>query len=255
MLSNMEEIYGYIESIVFTESEKGFTVARLKEPKKKELTCIVGVMPSVQPGETIHCKGGWKIHPEYGQQFEVKSFTIKAPTDLLGIQKYLESGMIKGIGPVYAERIVKCFGLETLEVIDKSPDRLLEVPGIGGKRVEKIKACWQDQQSIREVMIFLRGHGVSPSYAQKIFKNYGDKSIEKVRTNPFQLAKEIHGIGFKTADSIAQGLGIPTDSPARIDAGIEHTLWELSNDGHVCYPLQSLIPEVEEILQVPKEAH
>ncbi len=249
----MEEIYGFIDSIVFTESERGFTVARLKEPKKKELTCIVGVMPSVQAGETIRCKGGWKIHPEYGQQFEVKSFTIQLPSDLLGMQKYLESGMIKGIGPVYAERIVKCFGLDTLEIIDKDPDRLLEVPGIGGKRVEKIKACWQDQQSIREVMIFLRGHGVSPSYAQKIFKNYGEKSIEKVRTNPFQLAKEIHGMGFKTADSIAQGLGIPTDSPARIDAGIEHTLWELSNDGHVCFPLQKLIPEVEEILQVPKD--
>ena len=249
----MEETCGFIDSIVFTESEKGFTVARLKEPKKKELTCIVGILPSIQPGETIHCKGVWKIHPEYGQQFEVKSFTIKAPSDLLGIQKYLESGMIKGIGPVYAERIVKCFGLDTLEIIDKSPDRLLEVPGIGSKRVEKIKACWQEQQSIRDVMVFLRGHGVSASYAQKIFKNYGEKSIEKVRSNPFQLAKEIHGIGFKTADSIAQGLGIPNDSSARIDAGIEHTLWELSKDGHVCYPLQDLIPEVEAILQVQKE--
>lgn len=249
----MEEIYGYIDSIVFTENEKGFTVARLKEPKKKDFTCIVGIMPSIQPGESIRCKGGWKIHPEYGQQFEVKSFELQAPSDLLGIQKYLESGMIKGIGPVYAERIVKCFGLNTLDVIDKSPDRLLEVTGIGDKRVEKIKSCWQEQQSIRDVMIFLRGHGVSPSYAQKIFKNYGDKSIEKVRSNPFHLAKEIHGIGFKTADSIAQGLGIPLDSPSRIDAGIEHTLWELSNDGHVCYPFKDLIPEVEAILQVPKE--
>jgi exodeoxyribonuclease V alpha subunit len=249
----MEEIYGYIDSIVFAESEKGFTVARLKEPKKKELTCIVGIIPSVQPGETIHCKGDWKIHPEYGQQFEVKSFELQAPTDLLGIQKYLESGMIKGIGPVYAERIVKFFGLGTLDVIDKTPDRLLEVSGLGGKRVDKIKSCWLEQQSIRDVMIFLRGHGVSPSYAQKIFKTYGDKSIEKVRSNPFQLAKEIHGIGFRTADSIAQGLGIPVDSPARIDAGIEHTLWELSSDGHVCYPLKDLIPEVEAILQVAKE--
>jgi exodeoxyribonuclease V alpha subunit len=249
----MEEIYGFIDSIVFADSEKGFTVARLKEPKKKELTCIVGVMPSVQPGETIHCKGNWKIHPEYGQQFEVQSFTLQAPSDLVGIQKYLESGMIKGIGPVYAERIVKCFGLDTLEIIDKSPDRLFDVPGIGEKRVEKIKVCWQEQQSIRDVMIFLRGHGVSPSYAQKIFKNYGDKSIEKVQSNPFQLAKEIHGIGFKTADSIAQGLGIPFDSPARIDAGIVHTLWELSNDGHVCYPSQDLNKEVETILEVPKE--
>lgn len=249
----MEEIYGYIESIVFTESEKGFTVARLKEPKKKDLTCIVGIMPSVQPGETMRCQGAWKIHPEYGQQFEVKAFELEVPTDLLGIQKYLESGMIKGIGTVYAERIVKTFGLDTLEVIDTAPDRLLEVSGIGGKRVEKIKECWGEQKSIRDVMIFLRGHGVSPAFAQKIFKTYGDRSIDKVRSNPFLLAKEIRGIGFKTADAIAQGLGFSPDSPARIDAGIEHTLWELSNEGHVCYPMGDLIPEVEEILQVPKE--
>ncbi len=250
----MEEIYGYIENIVFTESEKGFTVARLKEPTKKELTCIVGFMPSIQPGETIRCKGDWKIHPEYGQQFEVKSFDLQAPSDLIGIQKYLESGMIKGIGPVYAERIVKSFGTDTLDIIDRSPDRLLEVSGLGGKRVERIKECWLQQKAIRDVMIFLRGHGVSPSYAQKIYKKYADQSIDKVKSNPYQLAKEIHGIGFKSADAIAQNLGIPFDSPARIDAGIEHTLWELSNDGHVCYPQVDLIPEVEAILQVPKEA-
>jgi exodeoxyribonuclease V alpha subunit len=249
----MEEIYGYIESIVFSESERGFTVAKLKEPRKKELTWIVGIMPSAQPGETIRCRGGWKFHPEYGQQFEVASFELERPSDLLGIQKYLESGMIKGIGRVYAERIVKCFGLQTLEVIDNTPERLLEVSGLGSKRVEKIRACWHQQQAIREVMIFLRGHGVSPSFAQKIYKAYGDRSIEKVRHNPFQLAKEIHGIGFKSADAIAKGLGIPNDSAARIDAGVEHTLWELGNEGHVCYPLQDLVPEAEAILQVSAE--
>jgi exodeoxyribonuclease V alpha subunit len=250
----MEEIYGYIENIVFTESEKGFTVARLKEPKKRELTCIVGIMPSIQPGESIRCQGNWKLHPEYGQQFEVKTFELEAPSDLIGIQKYLESGMIKGIGPVYAERIVKYFGLETLEIIDKTPDRLLEVSGIGGKRIDRIKVCWQEQRAVRDVMIFLRGHGVSPSFAQKIFKHYGEKSIERVRSNPFQLAKEIHGIGFKSADAIAQGLGIPQDSPTRVDAGIEHTLWELSNEGHVCYPVSELLPKVAEILGVPQES-
>jgi exodeoxyribonuclease V alpha subunit len=248
----MEEIYGYIENIVYTEEERGFTVARLKEPKKKDLTCIVGFMPSVQPGETIRCKGHWKVHREYGQQFEVVSFELQAPSDLLGIQKYLESGMIKGIGPVYAERIVKCFGLQTLDVIDQSPDRLYDVPGIGAKRVDKIKACWSDQRAIRTVMVFLRGHGVSPSYAQKIFKHYGDKSVEVVKENPYRLAKEIHGIGFKSADAIAQGLGIPLDADARVDAGIEHILWELSNEGHVCYPKADLIPEVEAILGIKR---
>lgn len=249
----MEEICGFIESIVFTEQEKGFTVARLKEPKKKELTCIVGLMPSIQPGETIRCKGFWKHHSEYGQQFEVKAFDLEAPSDLLGIKKYLESGMIKGIGAVYAERIVNAFGLETLDVIDNAPDRLNEVSGIGEKRVEQIKKCWKDQHSIRKVMIFLRGHGASPAFAQKIYKTYGDASIEKVRSNPFQLAKEIHGIGFKTADAIAKGIGIPHDSCARIDSGIEYTLWELSNDGHVCYPQQNLMPQVSSILEVAEE--
>lgn len=247
----MEELHGFIEGIVFTEGERGFTVAKLKEPKKKELTWIVGIMPSLQPGETIRCQGVWKHHPEHGQQFEVKSFDLEAPSDLLGIQKYLESGMIKGIGPIYAERIVNRFGLETLAIIDDKPDRLLEVSGIGLKRVEKIKTCWQEQRSIRDVMIFLRGHGVSPSFAQKIYKAYGDKSIEKVKTNPYRLAQEIFGIGFKTADAIAQGIGIPIDSPARIDSGIAHTLWELSNEGHVCYPQGELIPAIQEILQVP----
>jgi exodeoxyribonuclease V alpha subunit len=249
----MEEICGFIESIVYADPDKGFTVARLKEPRKKELTCIVGIMPSIQPGETIRCKGLWKHHPEYGQQFEVKAFDLEAPSDLLGVKKYLESGMIKGIGPVYAERIVQKFGLETLEIIDKYPERLAEVSGIREKRIEQIVKCWKEQHSIRNVMIFLRGHGASPSFAHKIYKTYGDASIEKVRANPFQLAKEIHGIGFKTADMIAKGIGIPHDSAARIDSGIEHTLWELSNEGHVCYPKQELIPQVSTVLEVSCE--
>lgn len=245
----MEEIYGFIENILFTDEEKGFTIARLKEPRQTELTCIVGVMPSIQPGETIRCKGAWKHHPQYGRQFEVASFDLQIPCDLIGIQKYLESGMIKGIGPVYAERIVKQFGLKTLDVIDQSPKRLLEVEGLGEKRVDKIQSCWTQQRAIRDVMVFLRGHGVSPSYAQKIFKAYGDQSIEKVRTNPYSMAKDIFGIGFKTADAIAKGIGIPEYSPVRIDAGIEHVLWELSKDGHVCYPRAELVPAAATILE------
>lgn len=250
----MEEIYGYIDNILFTEQEKGFTVARLKEPKKAELTCIVGYMPSVQPGETIRCKGDWKHHAQHGRQFEVQSFELQAPSDLIGIQKYLESGMIKGIGPVYAERIVKKFGLETLKMIDDDPKKLLEVQGLGEKRLEKIQTCWQQQRSIRDVMVFLRGHGVSPSFAQKIFKTYGEQSIEKVKDNPYGMAKEIFGIGFKSADQIAKNLGIPDDSPVRIDSGIEHVLWELSNEGHVCYPEKELVPAAAEMLAISPSA-
>ncbi len=246
----MDEIYGYIESIVFTESERGFTVARLKEPKKQELTCIVGYLPTLQPGETLRCKGTWKRHAQYGNQFEVQSFDLQAPSDLIGIQKYLESGMIKGIGPVYAERIVKKFGIDTLRIIEDEPQKLLEVEGLGSKRIESINTCWHEQKAIRQVMIFLRGHNVSPAYAQKIFKTYGDQSVAKVTENPYSLAKDIHGIGFKSADTIAQGLGIPPHAPQRIDAGIEHVLWELTNEGHVCMPETELIPAAEAILQV-----
>lgn len=244
----MEEIYGFVENIVF--SGDGFTVARLKEPRKLELTCIVGPLPMIQPGETLRCKGSWEHHSQHGKQFKVHSFESHQPSDLVGIQKYLESGMIKGIGPVYAERIVKKFGLETLTIIDQNPLRLLDVEGIGQKRFNLIESCWQQQKSIRDVMVFLRTHGVSPAFAQKIYKAYGDQSVEKVKSDPFALAKEIHGIGFKIADGIAKGLGMPSDCATRIDAGLEFVLWELSNNGHTCFPENELIAEAAVILEV-----
>jgi len=245
----MEEVFGFIESIVFAGD--GFTVAKLKEPRKADFTCIVGAMPTLQPGESVRCKGTWKRHAQYGLQFEVAAFESHEPSDLVGIQKYLESGMIKGIGPVYAARIIKKFGLDTLKVIDEDPKRLLKVEGIGKQRAEKIEACWQEQKSIRSVMVFLRKHGVSPAYAQKIFRAYGDQSIEKVKSDPFVLARDIHGIGFKTADGIAKGMGMPPDAPVRIDAGIEHILWELSGEGNTCFPSAEIAPKVEQALEVP----
>lgn len=246
----VDEIFGYVESVVFSSEESGFTVARLKEPKKKELTCIVGPIPSLQPGESIRCKGSWKRHAQYGMQFEVSEFELKTPDDLVGIQKYLESGMIKGIGPTYAEKIVQAFGLDTLKIIDENPKRLLDIPGIGKKKVENIELSWQSQRHIRDVMIFLRSQGISPAYAQKIFKTYGEESIAKVKENPFILAKEVRGIGFKMADTIAQNMGIPSGSDIRIDAGIEHALWELTSEGHVCYPKGEFIPVAKEMLRV-----
>lgn len=250
----MEELFGFIDSIVFSGDESGFTVARLKEPKKRDPSVIIGVLPSLQPGETIRARGRWKQHPKHGLQFEVESYETSAPADLIGIQKYLESGMIKGIGPAYAARIVQKYGIDTLKIIDESPEKLLKVPGIGEKRVEKIMSCWQEQRAVRNVMVFLRGHGVSPAFAQKIFKAYGDQSIAKVQENPFRLAQEIFGIGFKSADKIAQNLGIGKDAPVRIDAGIEHTLWEMSNDGHTCTPREELIKTVIETLEITESA-
>lgn len=248
-----EELFGYIETIVYAEEESGFTVARLKEPKRAELVCLVGHMPAVQPGESVRCKGIWKHHPKHGRQFEVQKFEVHIPSDLLGIQKYLSSGMIKGIGAVYAERIVAAFGLETLKIIDENPSKLSTVDGIGKKRLTQIQQCWEEQRGIREVMIFLRTHGVSAAYAQKIFRRYGAESVQKVKDNPYALAKEIFGIGFKSADAIAKSLGIPNHSAIRIDSGIEHLLWELSTEGHVCYPEDLLIEEAAKLLQAPTE--
>jgi exodeoxyribonuclease V alpha subunit len=246
----MESLTGHIEAIVYVQPENGFTVARLKEPNKKELTVIVGSLPSIQPGETVICQGTWKIHPSHGRQFEVSDWQVSIPCDVMGIQKYLESGLVKGIGPVFAKKIVTRFGIDTLRIIDESPRRLLEIEGLGRSKMKQIIDCWQAQRSIREVMLFLRTHGVSPGYAQKIYKTYGNDSIVKVRENPYQLAKDIFGIGFKIADALAQKLGLPLHSKERLSAGLQYVLWELSSEGHTCYPVKKLIPAAKEMLDV-----
>jgi exodeoxyribonuclease V alpha subunit len=246
----MDQIFGYIERITFYNQENGFTVARLKVPKKSDLVTVVGTMPGVQPGESVRLVGKWKMNTSHGMQFEVHECAVETPQDIVGIQKYLESGMVKGIGPIYAERIVQMFGTKTLDVIDQTPQFLLDVPGIGAKRVEKIQKCWKDQKAIRTVMIFLQKYGVSPSFAQKIYKVYGEKTIEELQQNPYVLAREIRGIGFKSADTIAEKMGMPKEATQRIDAGIEYALLELSEEGHTCYPIEPFCQKAQEMLGV-----
>lgn len=245
-----DSLSGYVEAIIFSQQENGFTVARLKEAQKKDLTVIVGYLPSLQPGESIACKGVWKMHPSHGRQFEVADYTVEMPNDVVGIQKYLESGLVKGIGPIYAKKIVEKFGIQTLSIIDESPHKLLEIPGLGEKKLDSLIECWKAQKSIREVMIFLRANGASPAYAQRIYKTYGDSSIQKVKENPYKLAKDIFGIGFKIADQIALKIGFALHSSERISAGIEFVLWELSNDGHTCYPITEFLPLAKTMLDV-----
>lgn len=246
----MEQIFGYIERITFDNAETGYVVAQLKMPKFKDLICIVGYLPQLQPGETVRCFGAWKMHLIHGKQFEVSKFQREAPSDLEGIKKYLGSGLIKGIGPKYADRITAYFDIETLSIIDQQPDRLYEVPGLGKKKVEKIKKCWSEQKSIRDVMIFLQKYGVSPAYAQKIFKKYGQESVKKVKENPYQLSKDVYGIGFKLADKIAAEMGILKESDQRIDAGVEFVLTQLASEGHVCFPLADYVKKAEEQLEI-----
>lgn len=246
----MEQITGHIERITFQNPENGYTIAQLKRPNDSNLTCIVGNMPTLQPGATIRCFGTWRNHLIHGKQFAVSEFKTEIPADIEGIRRYLGSGLIKGIGPKYAKKIVDAFGENTLNIIDEDPDQLLQVEGLGKKRLELIKFCWVEQKTIRDVMVFLQTYGVTPAYAQKIFKVYGPKSIQVVKENPYVLAREVSGIGFKSADTIAQKLGMPFDSPHRLDAGIEFVLFELSGEGHVCYPLDDFIPIALEKLRI-----
>ncbi|MDF2550495.1 MAG: recD [Chlamydiales bacterium] len=247
---SMDQIFGYIERITFQNIDNGYTVAQLKQPKTDDLTCIVGIMPALKAGETIRCEGTWRHHLVFGMQFEVAQCSRQEPSDLVGIEKYLASGLVRGIGPAYAKKIVAVFGLSTLQIIDHSPDELLSVDGIGKKRVDLIKTCWEEQKAIRDLMIFLQSYEVSPSLAQKIFRVYGKEARHKIEENPFDLAREIRGIGFKTADQIAMKLGMSQDNPQRIASGIEYVLSKLSEDGHTCYPLTDFLKEAQEILLV-----
>lgn len=248
-----DTLTGYVERVSFHNEENGFTILQLKCPKMADCITVVGTIPSVKQGETLNCEGFWKQHPVYGRQFEISSCQVAAPSDLIGIKKYLCSGLIKGIGHVYAERITNKFGIETLEVIDKHPERLKEVDGLGPKRIDAIISSWSGQKTVREAMIFLQGHGVTPAFAQKLFKTYGPSCIETVKNNPYRLARDIFGIGFKTADQIAVKMGILHDAVVRIEAGIEYALRELSEEGHVCYPEELFIPKAAEMLGVSKE--
>jgi exodeoxyribonuclease V alpha subunit len=246
----LDTITGHIERITFHNQENGWTVARLQERSKTELTTIVGTLSSVQIGESLRCQGFWKNDPQFGFQFIVKDYEVTQPATLQGIQKYLSSGMIRGIGEHFAGQIVSRYGEQTLDVIDQTPDLLMDIEGIGPKRLARIKDGWNEQKAVREVMTFLMGHGISPTYAQKVFKTYGNDSIRTIRDNPYQLARDIWGIGFKTADATAQKLGIAKDSLQRIDAGIEYTLNELSNDGHTCFPVDKFLETAHQLLEV-----
>lgn len=249
----MTQINGYIERITFQNPENGFTVARLKEKGKRQLTVIVGTMPTVQAGESVQCKGNWKEDINHGLQFQVVEYEVHTPKSIQGIKKYLGSGLIKGIGPVFAERIVKYHKEGTLKVIDDQPDALLDIDGIGPVRLDRIKSCWEEQKAIRELMVFLQGYGISPTYAQKVFRTYGDKSMAVIQDNPYQLARDVWGIGFKTADQTAQKLGIARESAIRIDAGVEYVLSKLAEDGHTCYPEAPFLDKAKELLEVPEE--
>ncbi len=240
-----------LERITYANEETGYTVARVSTPRSgSELLTVVGNLLGVQPGESLRLEGRWKSHPQYGRQFEVQHYTTLLPATIQGIQRYLGSGLIKGIGPKMAERIVAHFELDTLRVIEEESERLIEVPGLGPKRQTRITTAWEEQKAIKEVMVFLQGVGVSTSLAVRIYKAYRDGSISVVKNEPYRLATDVWGIGFKTADKIAQSLGIPHDSPQRVKAGLQFTLSEASDEGHCYLPQPDLVAKAADILGI-----
>jgi len=249
----LQTLEGVIERFTYQNEENGYTVARLIPKGKGYETTVIGVLSGVMVGESVRLRGFWKTHPEYGRQFDVRSYTVQLPATIEGMRKYLGSGLIKGIGPVTAGRIVDHFGLETLEVIEESPERLMEVSGMGAVRVDRLKIAWQEQKQIKEIMIFLQSHGISSGLAVKIFKQYANLSLNVVKNDPYRLAQDIYGIGFKTADRIARSMGIPHDSPQRIRAGLQYVLGTFSDDGH-CFATQTqLLQKSEQLLEVPQQ--
>jgi exodeoxyribonuclease V alpha subunit len=244
---------GVLERVTFANPETGYTIARIAPERSGELVTAVGPLLGAQIGEFLRLRGRWSSHPRYGRQFEVHSYATVLPATAAGIQKYLGSGLIKGIGPVMAERMVAHFGVDIMHVIEDEPGRLVEVDGLGPKRTAMIAAAWAEQKAIKEVMIFLQGVGVSTSLAVRIYKKYGDASISVVRHEPYRLAADVWGIGFKTADTIAAAVGIARDSPERIKAGLAYTLSEAADDGHCYLPAPNLIADAAKILDVPAE--
>ncbi|RZD63659.1 ATP-dependent RecD-like DNA helicase [Streptomyces albidoflavus] len=240
-----------LERITYANEENGYTVARVDTGRGGgELLTVVGALLGAQPGEALRMEGRWGSHPQYGKQFTVENYTTVLPATVQGIRRYLGSGLIKGIGPRIADRITEHFGVDTLDVIGTDAKRLVEVPGLGPKRTRMIAAAWEEQKAIKEVMVFLQGVGVTTSIAVRIYKKYGDASISVVRNQPYRLAADVWGIGFLTADRIAQAVGIPHDSPDRVKAGLQYALSQSSDQGHVYLPEDRLIADAVKLLQV-----
>jgi len=249
--THLSVLEGVLERITYANEDNGYTVARVDTGRGSEdLLTVVGALLGAQPGESLRMHGRWGSHPQYGKQFTVENYTTVLPATIQGIRRYLGSGLIKGIGPRIAERIVEHFGTDTLDVIETEPKRLVEVPGLGPKRTKLIAAAWEEQKAIKEVMVFLQGVGVSTSIAVRIYKTYGDGSISVVKNQPYRLASDVWGIGFLTADRLAQAVGIPHDSPERVKAGLQYALSQATDQGNCFLPQERLIADSVKLLQV-----
>jgi exodeoxyribonuclease V alpha subunit len=246
-----ETLTGLVERVTFHNPNNGFCVLRVKARGQRDFVTVVGHAPVISAGEFVQARGTWINDHTHGTQFKASFLRASPPTTLEGIEKYLGSGMIRGIGPVYGKRLVQAFGEAVFDIIEEQPERLQKVEGIGPKRAERIVAGWADQKVIRDIMIFLHSYGVSTSRSVRIFKTYGADAIQVLSENPYRLARDVRGIGFKTADTIAERLGIEKTAMIRARAGIGFTLTEAMDDGHCGLPLDELVPMAEQLLEIP----
>jgi exodeoxyribonuclease V alpha subunit len=250
--SDREVLAGLVERVTYQNAENGFCVIRVKARGHRDLVTVVGHAAVISAGEWIAASGDWTNDRTHGQQFKARFLKTSAPTSLEGIEKYLASGMIRGIGPVYAKKLLRAFGEKVFDVIETEPDRLREVDGIGPVRATRIAAAWAEQKVVREIMVFLHSHGVGSARAVRIYKTYGADAVQVMSENPYRLARDIRGIGFKTADAIAMKLGIDKTAMIRVRAGISYALTEAMDDGHCGLPVTELTPLAEKLLDVPQ---
>ena len=252
-LSTQEVLAGLVERVTYHNAENGFCVLRTKARGHRDLVTVVGHAAAIAAGEWITASGEWVNDRTHGQQFKARFLRTSPPTSADGIEKYLSSGMIRGVGPVYAKKLVRAFGEKVFDIIEATPTRLREVDGIGPVRAARVLSAWAEQKAVREIMVFLHSHGVSTARAVRIFKTYGADAIQVMTENPYRLARDIRGIGFKTADAIAMKLGIEKTSMIRVRAGISYALTEAMDEGHCGLPVGELVPLAEKLLEVPQE--
>src|SRR5262245_49178797 len=250
--STQEVLAGLVERVTYHNAENGFCVLRAKVRSHREIVTVVGHAATIAAGEWVTATGDWVNDRTHGQQFKARFLRTSPPTSVDGIEKYLSSGMIRGVGPVYAQKLVRAFGGNVFDIIETTPDRLREVDGIGPVRAASILAAWAEQKAVREIMIFLHSHGVGPARAVRIFKTYGADAVQVMTENPYRLARDIRGIGFRTADTIAAKLGIEKTAMIRVRAGISFALAEAMDEGHCGLPTGDLVPLAEELLEVPQ---
>ena len=242
---------GVLDRITYHNAENGYTIAKLKVARQREPITIAGNLPGVHVGETLRLVGKWTLHAQYGRQFTVTRYEVALPGTLPGLKKYLGSGLLKGVGPATAEQLVNTFGFDTIDVLERQPQRLREVPGLGGRKAATIVRAWQEQRALQGVMEFLQRHGLPSTLALRVIKYYGEAAASVVQAQPYRLTEDVYGVTFAQADGVAIKLGLGPDTPQRIWAGVKHTLGEAANDGHTWQRRAELVPAAARLLAQP----